>query len=188
MGRPKQLLPVGNRPLLRQVAEGLLGPPVTALIVVLGANAKEIAGCLEGLSVHVVINDGWEEGMGSSIRVGMEALAAVVPDSSGVVIALGDQPEISAIHVNRLLEVHRKTGRSIVASEFGGKLMPPAFFSANYLPSLRALRGDAGARSLFGVHVNDIATVATDQADDLDTAADYAAYLERLRSSESQAQ
>jgi molybdenum cofactor cytidylyltransferase len=177
MGRPKQLLPIGDRPLLRQVAEAAAGAPVTPVVVVLGAHAAEIRPCLDGLPVRVIVNDGWAEGMGSSVRAGMKALASFAPEASGVIIALTDQPDFSADHVSRLLDAHRRTGRSIVASQCGGKLMPPAFFAAVHFPALLALRGDAGARSLFQVHANEVAAVPAEELRDLDTQTDYAEYL-----------
>ena len=91
MGRPKQLLPVRGRPLLRHVVEACLAAPVSPVIVVLGANSAEIAPCLGGLAVHVVVNAGWAEGMGSSLRAGLEALAALAPAAKNLVIALAER-------------------------------------------------------------------------------------------------
>jgi len=179
MGQPKQLLPVGDLPLLRQVVEEAVGSLAAPVIVVLGAHAAEIRPTLGGLAVHVVVNEGWAEGMGSSVRVGMEALAQLAPEAGNVIIALGDMPNFSATHLTRLIEACRQTGRSIVATEHGGRLMPPALFAGGHFPALRASHGDAGARALLQAHADEVARVPAAELFDLDTQADYAAYLKQ---------
>lgn len=180
MGRPKQLLPMyGNRPLLRHVVESALAEPVSPVVVVLGANSAQIAPCLEGLPVRIVVNTGWAEGMGSSLRRGMEELAKITPATKSVVVALADQPDIPAGHITKLIEAQHATNRPVVASECKGVRGPPVLFTAKYFPSLLALRGDAGARSLLQAHPDEVAVVSLPFAQDLDTPADYSDYLGR---------
>jgi molybdenum cofactor cytidylyltransferase len=179
MGRPKQLLPINGRPLLRLIAERALTAPVSAVVVVLGAHANEITPCLHGLSVRIVVNENWTEGMGSSLRTGMQVISALIPGPQAVVIALGDQPDFSATHMTQLIEMGRASRSSIVASEANGVLMPPALFAANHFPELLSLRGDAGARSLFQLHAREVPFVPLTAACDLDTPEDYTDYLER---------
>jgi len=179
MGRPKQLLPMyGNRPLLRHVAESALAGPVSPVIVVLGANATEVAPCLAGLPLQIVINAEWVEGMGASLRCGMEALIATSPSIQSVIVALADQPDLPTGHLARLIETQHNTGQPIVASECEGVRGPPVLFTAKYFRSMRALRGDAGARVLLKTHAEDVTTVPLAATRDLDTPTDYAKYLE----------
>jgi molybdenum cofactor cytidylyltransferase len=186
MGRPKQLLPIGNRPLLRHVVETSVSPLVAPVIVVLGANAAEIRPCLNGLPVRVVVNEGWREGMGASVRTGIEALVSFAPKATGVIIALADQPRFSASYISRLLDVRQRTGRSIIASQLGEKLMPPVFFSAKYFPALLALQGDVGARTLLQTHTDEVATLPVEELGDLDTPTDYTEYLKQEANAKSQ--
>lgn len=179
MGQPKQLLPIGDRPLLRRVVETAIGTSVTPVIVVLGANATEIRPTLDGLPVHVIVNDNWEEGMGSSVRTGMETLVSLAPEMKNVIIALGDMPNFAGDHIARLMTARRQTGRSIIASRYGGKLMPPMLFADVHFPALLALRGDAGARALLQIHHDEVVAIPADELFDLDTQADYAAYLKQ---------
>lgn len=177
MGRPKQLLPVGDRPLVRHVTEIARSAPVSPVIVVLGAHAAEIAPSLDGLSVQVVVNTRWPEGMGSSLRAGMQALAARQPQLDGVIVALADQPDFSAAHLASLIAAHRTTGKPIVASVADGVLRPPVFFSAAWFSRLHELHGDTGARALLQAHPAAVATVPLDAPADLDTPADYERFL-----------
>lgn len=180
MGRPKQLLPMyGGRPLLRHVVESALAEPVSPTIVVLGANAAEIAPCLHGLPVRIMVNSTWTEGMGSSLRCGLEALLASAPSIQNVIVALADQPDLPAGHLAKLIAAQRASGRSITASEFEGVRGPPVLFTAKFFPELRALAGEAGARSLLQIHAREVETVPLLGARDLDTPADYSHYLEQ---------
>jgi len=91
MGRPKQLLPVRGRSLLRHVAE--LAAECGPAVVVLGAAADELKGELDGLDVTTVVNPGWTKGPGTSVAAGVKAVGAWPID--GVVFLLGDQPAVT---------------------------------------------------------------------------------------------
>jgi molybdenum cofactor cytidylyltransferase len=173
MGQPKQMLPVGGQPLLRHVVASLLGAPVAPFMVVLGSQAAEIAPVLAGLPVQIVINPEWSEGLGSSIRTGVIALERLAPTLDGLMVALADQPGLTAAHLAALLHRHRETGRSIVASTVANRAMPPAFFSTSWFPHLRTLTGDQGARSLLQAHAAELAHVPLSDGTDLDTPDDY---------------
>lgn len=177
MGRPKQLLPVAGRPLLRHAAESAAAAPVAPVVVVLGARAAEIAPCLDGLPVQIVVNAQWDQGMGSSVRTGLRALTAGTPGLATVIIALADQPGCPADHFARLIETHRATGRSIVASSVAGVPGPPVLFTAVWFHLLLVLDGDTGARRLLRAQRAHVATVPLASGTDLDTPADYERYL-----------
>jgi len=127
--------------------------------------------------VQIVVNARWTEGMGSSLRVGVKTLMTFAPAAKAVVIALADQPDLPAAHITTLIKTQRATGRSIVASECDGIRGPPVLFTASHFPALLALQGDAGARSLLKSHAHEVAVVPLSVARDLDTPADYAAYV-----------
>jgi molybdenum cofactor cytidylyltransferase len=177
MGQPKQLLPVHGQPLLRHMVVSLRDAPVAPFVVVLGAHALEIAPALTDLPVEIVVNAGWAEGMGSSLRTGVAALERLAPQLDGLIVALADQPGLTAAHLNALVDSHRQTGHGIVASNVSGRAMPPVFFSAAWFPRLRTLTGDEGARTLLQAHATDIALVPFVNGTDLDTPQDYARFV-----------
>ena len=177
MGRPKQLLPVAGKPLVRHVAESLLAGSLRPVVVVLGAHAAEVAAALDGLDVHRVVNPDWAEGLGSSLCAGVSALQQLEPRLAELIVALADQPNLSPAHLERLRETRRRTSRAVVASECRGARMPPVLFAAEYFPRLLALRGDAGARGLLQAAGAALAVVPADDLVDLDTPADYEAFI-----------
>jgi len=154
LGQPKQLLSFRGRSLLRHAAETALASVCRPVVVVLGAFAERLNGELSGLPVTVAMNLQWAEGMSSSIRAGLKALAAESAGPNAVVIMLCDQPLVSAQFLNRLVAVHQSSGKGIVAAEYGGEGGVPALFSRAYYPELAALRGSRGAKPVIVRYAN----------------------------------
>jgi molybdenum cofactor cytidylyltransferase len=98
---------------------------------------------------QIVANEAWGEGMGSSIRVGVEALKKHAPDASGVLLMICDQPSVTAGHLRRMIEAFLCSTQNAVASVYANRRGTPAIFPRAALDSLRALHGDNGARSLL---------------------------------------
>jgi CTP:molybdopterin cytidylyltransferase MocA len=102
------------------------------------------AGVASGLrGCDVVVNALADEGMASSIRVGV-ARAEELGVECLVVMAC-DQVALRAEHLRALCgEVDRVTG-----SGYAGKVGIPAYFPAGKFSELMELRGDVGARELL---------------------------------------
>lgn len=90
--------------------------------------------------VRVVINDHAEEGIASSIRLGVAAC------DDAVLLMLCDQPHVTAAHLRAMID----TNAPLVATGYAGVAGVPALFGARYRDALLALRGDKGAQSLLG--------------------------------------
>lgn len=174
MGRPKQLLEVRGRPLVAGAAAAALEAGLWPVIVVLGAHADAIRPALGRLPVLAVDNPAWPEGMASSIRAGIAALAAYSRSLPGAVLALCDQPALSASALARLREAAGGAG-GVSAARYGGHLGAPAAFRAEHFAALKALTGDGGARPLLQAMADRVAAVDLPElAADLDTPEDYA--------------
>ncbi|MEC4814280.1 MAG: nucleotidyltransferase family protein [Scytonema sp. PMC 1069.18] len=146
MGTPKQLLQYQQQSLLRHMVEVAVASVCNPIVVVLGAYADRIRPEAELYNVRIVENHRWSEGMGTSIRCGMEALH---DDVEAVVLMLCDQPFVSTQIINQLVNVFQATDRQIVASEYGGVQGVPALFKHNLFAQLLTLNGAAGARQVI---------------------------------------
>ena len=177
MGRPKQLLPIDGRPLLRHVTERVLRSPVSPVVVVLGAHTNEIESVLTGLPVHPVSNPAWTDGLGSSIRTGVESALSLSPDLNGLIILPADQPDLPELHLEKLIGRFRQGGCSLVASLIGDRRVPPVLFGAAWFAWLRQLTGDAGARELLREDRPEFGTVPLASNTDLDTPEDYNRFI-----------
>lgn len=176
MGRPKQLLPIKGRTMVRHVAELVLRAPVGPVVVVLGAEAKRIQPALAGLDIIMAVNPAWTEGLGSSLRTGVESALEHAPDLQALIVALADQPGLPPRHLERMIARFREGGCTAVASLTGPDLVPPLLFGREWFPKLCAIKGDLGARALLRDHVADVSTVPLESNTDLDTPDDYARY------------
>ena len=170
-GSPKQLVRFEGQPLILRVLSLATELAGSAVSVVLGANAAEIALILPPSAAATVVNRNWEEGLASSIRAAVQRLPG---SCDGVLLMLADQPLISSQTLERLAATWRKAPRSIVASVYGNVVGVPAVFPRWSFNDLMALRGDQGARLLinrFADHVvrvdNPEAAVDIDYAEDL---------------------
>ena len=179
MGRPKQLLPFREHTLLRHAVDTAAASVCRPIVVVIGAHAEVLSVELEGLPVTVAYNTDWARGIGSSLCVAIRSVGAI-DDVEGVVIALSDQPLVTADALNGIVETHDRTGKDIVASEYGGTYGVPLFIGRQFFAEVAALDGDEGARRVIARHLEDMTTVPlVDAAFDVDTPVDY----ERLTSS-----
>lgn len=89
-------------------------------------------------------------GLSFSLRCGLNAALPMQPDA--VIVALADQPFITAAMVSRLIDTYeRDPGLDYVASASlsEGLAMPPALFSKAMFPVLQGLDGDKGAAAIL---------------------------------------
>jgi molybdenum cofactor cytidylyltransferase len=172
MGRQKLLLEVGGKAVVRWSVEVVL-PHVADLVVVTGGDDAAVRAALEGLPVRFAVNPRPEAGQGSSIVVGIAALA---PGTSAALIALGDQPRLPDGVIAALLRAREQTGQAVVAPFYRGVQGTPVLFGAETFGELAALDGDTGARSVVQAHPGRVARVAIDAPMplDVDTPEDYA--------------
>lgn len=172
MGRPKLLLDLRGKPVVRWSVEALL-PHVGDLVVVTGAEDGAIREALGGLAVRFAVNLRPQDGQGTSIAVGV---AALKPWTRAALVALGDQPRIPEAVVPGLLEAFGRGGKAIVVPVYRGTQGTPVLFASEVFPELLALRGDAGARAVVLARPERVEAVALDlpMPLDVDTPEDYA--------------
>ena len=172
-GTPKQLLETDGTTLVRRMASMALSLQTGPVLVVLGARQEQVQAELAGLSVQVVVNPNWQEGLASSLRVGLESLSN--SPSKSFLVLLTDQPFVTVELLLQLITTQQKTGKGIVACRYGetGHLGVPALFALHYKADFTKLSGDVGARKLIQQHLDDCADVSFPLgAIDLDTPQD----------------
>jgi molybdenum cofactor cytidylyltransferase len=144
LGELKQLALMGEETLLERAVRVAREAGCVPVVVALGAEyAQVLANSLLGDAVPVV-NVAWEEGMASSIRLGVQTLGLVARDAEGVLLMTCDQPAVTAEHLRLLM-----SRVEVKASRYAERNGVPAFFPKKYFDKLMALKGDAGARELL---------------------------------------
>lgn len=171
LGTPKQLVLFQGETLLRRAAHTLLATDCALVTVVLGANAERMREELRGLPVETAVCADWSRGMAHSLRTGINA--AVVAAADAALIAVVDQPLVTAAHLNRLIDAHRHARSPIVATGYEDVNGVPALFDQALYGELLALEGDSGARGVIARHAPTVARLEfPDAAVDLDHAED----------------
>lgn len=178
LGRIKQLEPWGDGTLLGHVVDQVRNLPVDEVWVVLGADWERIREEVDLDGCGIVENPEWEEGLASSLRVGLDALLRRSKAES-VLIVLGDQPEVPAGVVERMLEVQRRSPRLAVVPKYRYVWGNPVVVSRALWERLMSLEGDEGAKRLLQAHPEWVEEVWVDALPprDVDTPAD----VEELR-------
>ena len=172
LGFPKQLLVYNGATFIENSIKVAQEAGCTPIVVVVGANSEKIIPVLEGYPVHVVINEDWQKGMGSSIVNGLNVIVNKAVDAS--VFMVCDQPYVSSDHVLKLIEAYNTSTHHIVATLYEDAIGVPALFDKRYFPALQGLKGNEGAKKLFIENSKDLSTVIFQKAAiDIDTMEDY---------------
>nr|WP_159774593.1 nucleotidyltransferase family protein [Streptomyces sp. HM190] len=177
-GRPKALLSHRGRPLVEHAVAALRAAGCTRIHVVLGAEAATVRARAELPGCVLVDNPQWADGMGSSLRAGLESLAGTGAEAA--LVSLVDQPGIGPRAVSRVLAAYEPAGadRALVAAAYDGERGHPVLFGAAHWAGIAATAtGDRGARAYLKAHAEEITLVECGDVArpyDIDTEADLA--------------
>jgi molybdenum cofactor cytidylyltransferase len=178
MGQPKQLLKFRGASLLRRAIDTAKGAGAEQVIVVLGCFADQLLPEVEATNATVVLNDQWMEGVSTSLRGG---LAAVASDARGVFIYPADMPLLTPHVLKELARRQQVSGRPAAMTEAGGVRGVPVFITRSLFPALMIQEGDVGGAQYLRAHPESVEAVHFDDADlvrDVDRPEDYTRLLE----------
>lgn len=174
----KLLMEIAGTPLVRRTVAALRAAKVAQVVVVTGHQAAEVRQALEGLDVTIVHNPRYAEGLSTSLKAGVDALA---PDIAAAVVGLGDMPGVTSGHVDRLIAGFDPSGsRAIGVPIHNGKRGNPVLWDRRFFGDMREVSGDVGARHLIGANeslVYEVEFGDTGVLTDLDTPEQWSDYL-----------
>jgi nicotine blue oxidoreductase len=174
-GRPKALLEHRGRPLVEHAVGVLRAAGCARVHVVLGAAADAVRERARLEGCVLVENPDWADGMGSSLRAGLDSLAGT--EARGALVSLVDQPGIGPGAVRRVLGGY--TGEdSLVCAAYDGVRGHPVLLGAAHWAGIAAsATGDRGARAYLEEHGDALRLVECGDVGrpyDIDTEADLA--------------
>lgn len=177
-GRQKLVADYRGIPLVRRVARNVLASSVDRVVVVVGHDAERVVEALADLPVDVVRNPEPARGMGSSIRVGV---AAVAEEARAVLVVLGDQPEVGPEIADRVLNGDPEGAADVVVPVYREGQANPVLFRRPVFAELLALGGDRGARTVVKRDPGRVRRVVMDRSipGDVDTPDDLRRLAER---------
>src|ERR1700736_3539504 len=80
LGQPKQLLQFRGQTLVRRIVDAAREGGCSPIVVVIGSDKDKVAGELERTDAVIVENENWNDGMGTSIRSGVQRLIDIAPN------------------------------------------------------------------------------------------------------------
>jgi molybdenum cofactor cytidylyltransferase len=181
LGTPKQnLIYQGQTLLQRAIHTALTSACCEKIVVVLGANEGVIRPNISDHQVHITYNPNWQEGIASSIRLGITELQKLEPNITAAILMVCDQPFVDPLLIYQLTERRAENNNGIIACSYKDTLGVPALFDVSYFSRLLMLQGKEGAKKLIKAFSHDVLPVAFPLgAIDIDTMDDYEGLEER---------
>ena len=181
-GGVKQLLHFNNKTLLQHVIDEALESGAETVVVVTGANADEVKKSIRQEQVQIVYNNEWENGMASSIITGVKEAITLNNDIEKLILAVCDQPFVSASLFEQLYHAQEEGVKHIVASSYSDTIGTPCLFTQKYFDALMSLSGDEGAKKILKANNEDVAAINFPQGSiDIDTHEDYEQLLDKQK-------
>ncbi|CAM3476703.1 nucleotidyltransferase family protein [Hydrogenibacillus schlegelii] len=149
MGRPKQWLPLGGKPLFRHSVEAATQAGLDPVILVAGGDAEQMARAVADLPVEVIANPDFRLGMSTSLKRGLRTMQG---RADACLILLADQPLVSRPLIEALCHAYlarRAHGTKIVRPLFQGVPGHPVLVDASLFPYYEALEGDVGGKAIL---------------------------------------
>jgi molybdenum cofactor cytidylyltransferase len=170
-GSPKLVAPLDGRPLVRYVLDAAVEAGLDPIVLVTGPD-DTFAG-VDLAPARLVVNAHPEEGLSSSVRLGLAAVDADAEVGTAVIL-LGDQPRISPGTIHTLLEQADATDAPLVAPAYAGDDAPNPVIARRAAWRLAdELAGDRGFGPILGRHPELVLRVPIEGANpDVDTQAD----------------
>src|SRR6266545_2373769 len=148
-GMPKALVRHRGALFVEHAADVLHDAGCVPVVVVLGAAADEVRAQARLSGLTLVDNPAWESGMGSSLRVGLTALA-----SSGTVAAVVlpvDTPGVTVAAVRRLADLAAPD--TLARATYDGAPGHPVVLGRSHWSGvIESATGDRGARDYLASH------------------------------------
>jgi molybdenum cofactor cytidylyltransferase len=148
MGPDNKLLQtVRGKPMVRHAVEAQLASRAAPVIVVTGHQRDEVEAALAGLDVRFVHNREFAAGLAGSVKAG---LAALPEAAAGVVVSLGDMPNVTPAVIDRLAQVFAEQAEALaVVPTLFGQRGNPVLLARGLFGAVAGLSGDQGARRLL---------------------------------------
>ena len=169
MGSNKLLSEWRGKPLLRWVVEAATASDASPVIVVTGNEASKVQTALQGLDVVFVHNRDFADGLSTSLKA---AIASVPQSADGVLVLLGDMPQLRTNLINRMVAAFSPPdNRAICIATHEHRRGNPVLWARSFFPAIDTLTGDEGAKRIIGEHEAVVCEIEADASvlRDIDT-------------------
>jgi molybdenum cofactor cytidylyltransferase len=175
MGTSKQLLPLGDRPVIRHCYDTIAAAGIRQVIVVIGAHGNGSSEALHGTPATIVRNTVPDSQMADSVRTG---LGAVDDRCSGVLVCLSDHPLILVGTYKAIICAHQEAPDRLIIPVYIGRRGHPTLFPPG---AVQEIASGATLRDVISKNESFLTLLDVDDEGvvlDMDTVDDYRRILE----------
>lgn len=196
MGKPKLLLPFGEKTIIEAVVSNAVQSKADKILVVLGSDAEKIEEKIKSSflekslskkktssfleksfqalgKLEMSVNPNFRQGMLSSIQWGFGILPE---DARAALVMLGDQPLIPGLVIDKIIYAYNQSGKGIVIPVYNKKRGHPILVDIKYRDEVKRINPELSLRVFVHNHAEDILEVEVDTPGilkDIDTVEDY---------------
>ena len=134
---PKQLLPLGGRPLVAVTVMNAVASSLDEVVVVTGHHGDEVAAAVAGTGAVAVANPDYRQGNMTSLRAAWEAL----PECEAYLVLLADMPGVTTAIIDRMVTVWTATQPWAATAVFTDGRRHPLLLSAAAMSQAVVLTG-----------------------------------------------
>ncbi|MER0438706.1 nucleotidyltransferase family protein [Emticicia sp. W12TSBA100-4] len=184
MGAPKQLLLVDSKTLIKRICETAMDTPCHPIVTVLGANRNLIRKETDRMPITVIDNPQWENGMSSSIKMGLAGAYMTEKAIEAAIFLTVDMPYVNAELINKMIEKAESDEKiEIVACKYDSQMGIPVLFKRTLFTDLLELTGDEGAKKVVMKNKDKTAFIDFPEGKlDLDTIDEYRNFVSNYNS------
>lgn len=143
----KLLLDIDGEPMVRHAARMLLDSRAEEVVAVLGHQSAAVGDALAGLPVRIVHNAAFREGQMTSVRCGLDALS---DRHAGILVALADQPALTAADMDFLVDAFLSGDRQrVLVPVRGDRRGNPIVLAAHHRDEIAGRDLNFGCRNLI---------------------------------------
>ncbi len=148
-GADKLLKKLNNKTLIEHVVIQSINSKSSNTSIIIQEKNREICDLLRPLPIKIITANFKRNGIGYSISKGIEVISRNNPD--GILILLGDMPDITTKHINRLIDEFINNSYQKIIRACSQNMIPgnPVLFPKSFFNILIKLKGDYGAGKIL---------------------------------------
>ena len=151
-GENKLTKEIQGIPLIKHSVKNILASSIDELIIVLGHQKETIEKLIDNNEkIKFVFNKGFESGMASSIKAGLNHLSK---NTEAFFICLGDMPMVNSDIYNQLIK--SRSQKDILVPTYKNQQGNPVLFNKLMKEKIMTITGDMGAKKILKLNKDKI--------------------------------
>lgn len=146
MKKNKLLVKIGKKYLLENALSEAQKSNADFVTVVLGAYAEDNFKVVEKYPFETIFNKKWEDGIGCSIKSGLQKALKSHPEMDAIVISVCDQPFLSKEIFDGLIDTYKKNDKKIIVSGYANSIGVPVLYDKSLFSDLLNIPDQYGAK------------------------------------------